>query len=287
MLLKELYTNSIKLLKDKGILTANLDVKILLAFLLNIDNKEIINYLDNEISNEFFNNFQKLLSRRLNREPIANIIGKKAFWDHDFIVNENVLTPRPDSETLIEAVLENYKDKDQKLNILDLGTGSGCLILTLLSIYQNSQGLAIDISDKALEIAKQNAKLLNINSIKFLKNNWNDNINEKFDIIISNPPYIPKKEIEDLEPEVNKYNPLLALDGGNDGLDCYKYLAENLQKNCKRDTKIFLEIGKNQENYITKIFKNNEFELLKMYKDINGIVRVLEFKKIQISKQFK
>ena len=186
-------------------------------------------------------------------------------------------TPRPDSETLIEAVLENYKDKDQKLNILDLGTGSGCLILTLLSIYQNSQGLAIDISDKALEIAKQNAKLLNINRIKFLKNNWNDNINKKFDIIISNPPYIPKKEIEILEPEVNKYNPLLALDGGNDGLDCYKYLAENLQKNCKENTKIFLEIGKNQENNIIEIFKNNKFELLKMYKDINGIIRILEF----------
>ena len=277
MFLKELYTNSVNLLKNKGILTANLDVKILLAFLLNIDTKEIINYFNNEISNEFLNNFQKLLSRRLNREPIANIIGKKAFWDYDFIVNENVLTPRPDSETLIEAVLENYKDKDQKLNILDLGTGSGCLILTLLSIYQNSQGLAIDISDKALEIAKQNAKLLNINRIKFLKNNWNDNINEKFDIIISNPPYIPKKEIEDLEPEVNKYNPLLALDGGNDGLDCYKYLAENLQKNCKKDTKIFLEIGKNQENDIIEIFKNNEFELVKMYKDINKIVRILEF----------
>ena len=279
MFLKELYTNSINLLKDKGVLTANLDVKILLVFLLNIDTKEIINYFNNEISNEFLNNFQKLLSRRLNREPIANIIGKKAFWDYDFIVNENVLTPRPDSETLIEAVLENYKDKDQKLNILDLGTGSGCLILTLLSIYQNSQGLAIDISDKALEIAKQNAKLLNINRIKFLKNNWNDNINKKFDIIISNPPYIPKKEIEILEPEVNKYNPLLALDGGNDGLDCYKYLAENLQKNCKENTKIFLEIGKNQENNIIEIFKNNKFELLKMYKDINGIIRILELKK--------
>lgn len=278
MFLKELYTNSVNLLKNKGILTANLDVKILLAFLLNIDTKEIIDYFDKEISNEFLNNFQKLLSRRLNREPIANIIGKKAFWDYDFVVNENVLTPRPDSETLIEAVLENYKDKDQKLNILDLGTGSGCLILTLLSIYQNAQGLAIDISDKALEIAKQNAKLLNINRIKFLKNNWNDNINEKFDIIISNPPYIPKKEIEDLEPEVNKYNPLLALDGGNDGLDCYKYLAENLQKNCKKDTKIFLEIGKNQENDIIKIFQNNGFELVKMYKDINEIVRVLEIK---------
>lgn len=279
MFLKELYINSINLLKDKGVLTANLDVKILLAFLLNIDTKEIINYFNNEISNEFLNNFQKLLSRRLNREPIANIIAKKAFWDYDFIVNENVLTPRPDSETLIEAVLENYKDKDQKLNILDLGTGSGCLILTLLSIYQNSQGLAIDISDKALEIAKQNAKLLNINRIKFLKNNWNDNINKKFDIIISNPPYIPKKEIEILEPEVNKYNPLLALDGGNDGLDCYKYLAKNLQKNCKENTKIFLEIGKNQENNIIEIFKNNKFELLKMYKDINGIIRILELKK--------
>ena len=279
MFLKELYTNSINLLKDKGVLTANLDVKILLAFLLNIDTKEIINYFNNEISNEFLNNFQKLLSRRLNREPIANIIGKKAFWDYDFIVNENVLTPRPDSETLIEAVLENYKDKDQKLNILDLGTGSGCLILTLLSIYQNSQGLAIDISDKALEIAKQNAKLLNINRIKFLKNNWNNNINKKFDIIISNSPYIPKKEIEILEPEVNKYNPLLALDGGNDVLDCYKYLAKNLQKNCKENTKIFLEIGKNQENNIIEIFKNNKFELLKIYKDINGIIRILELKK--------
>lgn len=279
MFLKELYTNSINLLKDKGILTANLDVKILLAFLLNIDTKEIINYFNNEISNEFLNNFQKLLSRRLNREPIANIIGKKAFWDYDFIVNENVLTPRPDSETLIEAVLENYKDKNQKLNILDLGTGSGCLILTLLSIYQNSQGLAIDISDQALEIAKQNAKLLKIDRIKFLKNNWNNNIDKKFDIIISNPPYIPKKEIEILEPEVNKYNPLLALDGGNDGLDCYKYLAENLQKNCKKNTKIFLEIGKNQENDIIEIFKNNKFELLKMYKDINGIIRILELKK--------
>lgn len=278
MFLKELYINSVNLLKNKSILTANLDVKILLAFLLNIDTKEIINYFNNEISNEFFNNFQKLLSRRLNREPIANIIGKKAFWDYDFIVNKNVLTPRPDSETLIEAVLENYKNKEQKINILDLGTGSGCLILTLLSIYQNSQGLAIDISDKALEIAKQNAKLLNINRIKFLKNNWNDNINKKFDIIISNPPYIPKKEIEDLEPEVNKYNPLLALDGGNDGLDCYKYLAENLQKNCKKDTKIFLEIGKNQENNIIKIFQNNGFKFIKMYKDINGVVRVLELK---------
>ena len=278
MKILELFNNSVKLLDDVGIKTSKLDIKILLAHLLNIDSKELILHFNEDAKQEFINNFNKLLSRRINREPIANILNKKLFWDYSFFVDQNVLTPRNDSETLIEAVLSHYKNKDQELKILDLGTGSGCLILTLLKIYKNANGIGIDINEKSLQIAKKNAKLLEIDDrISFIKNNWNDNINDKFDIIISNPPDIPTKEINALEPEVNKFNPLLALDGGNDGLDCYKYLSKSLQKNIKNSTKIFLEIGKGQENDINDIFSANNYKLLNMYKDLSGVNRVLCF----------
>lgn len=279
MRLLELYKDSTKKLEQEGILTSKLDVKILLSFLLDIDSKELIMYFNQHIDRKFINNFEQLLKRRLNREPIANIVNKKSFWSYDFFVNENVLTPRSDSEILVEAVLSNYNNMNENLNILDLGTGSGCLILSLLKIYKNATGLAIDISDKALQVAKQNAKNLKVENIQFLKNNWNDNIEERFDIIISNPPYIPTKEIKELEPEVNKFNPLLALDGGEDGLNCYRYLAKSLDKNLKENTKIFLEIGKNQEKDIEKIFNENGYKLLKIYKDLAEINRILCFKK--------
>lgn len=279
MRLLELYKDSTKKLEQEGILTSKLDVKILLSFLLDIDSKELIMYFNQHIDRKFINNFEQLLKRRLNREPIANIVNKKSFWSYDFFVNENVLTPRSDSEILVEAVLSNYNNMNENLNILDLGTGSGCLILSLLKIYKNATGLAIDISDKALQVAKQNAKNLKVENIQFLKNNWNDNIEDKFDIIISNPPYIPTKEIKELEPEVNKFNPLLALDGGEDGLNCYRYLAKSLEKNLKENTKIFLEIGKNQEKDIEKIFNENGYKLLKIYKDLAEINRILCFKK--------
>lgn len=278
MKILELFNNSVKLLDSVGIKTSKLDVKILLAHLLNIDSKELILHFNKNVKQEFIDNFNKLLLRRINREPIANILNKKLFWDYSFFVDQNVLTPRNDSETLIEAVLSHYKNKNQELKILDLGTGSGCLILTLLKIYKNANGIGIDINEKSLQIAKKNAKLLEIdNRISFIKNNWNDNIDDKFDIIISNPPYIPTDEIDILEPEVNKFNPLLALDGGNDGLDCYKYLSKSLQKNIKNSTKIFLEIGKGQENDIDYIFSANNYKLLNMYKDLSGVNRVLCF----------
>lgn len=279
MKILELYKNSAKELEQQGILTSKLDVKILLSYLLNIDSKELIMYFNQHIEQKFINTFNQLLKRRLNREPIANIVNKKSFWSYDFFVNENVLTPRNDSEILIEAVLSNYNNMQEGLKILDLGTGSGCLVLSLLKMYKYASGLAVDISEKALKVAKQNAENLKINNIKFLKNNWNDNIEEKFDIIISNPPYIPTKEIKELEPEVNKFNPLLALDGGEDGLNCYRYLAKSLDKNLKENTKIFLEIGKNQEKDIEKIFNENGYKLLKMYKDLAEINRILCFKK--------
>ena len=273
----ELYKNSIELLKNKGILTYKLDVKILLSFLLNIDTNELILYFNKDVDGFFVSKFDLLLNRRLNNEPIANIIGKKAFWDYEFFVNENVLTPRSDSEILIEAVLENFEDTDANLKILDLGTGSGCLILTLLKIYKNSFGVAVDISEKALEVAKINAKKLDVKNIEFLNNNLNVGIEDKFDIIISNPPYIPKGEIDDLEPEVNKFNPIISLDGGVDGLDFYRYFSKNLFKNLKKNTNIFFEIGKGQDKDIITIFEKNNYRLVNIYKDLAGVNRILCF----------
>ena len=278
MKILELFNNSVKKLNKINIKNSKLDVKILLSNILNVKSSDLFLYLNNEISENNLNNFNILLKRRLKKEPIANIINKKDFWDYEFYVDKNVLTPRPDSETLIEAVIDNYKNKNKKLKFLDLGTGSGCLILTLLKIYKNSFGIGIDINKKSLSIAKKNAKLLNIKNIKFKKNNWNDNIKEKFDIVISNPPYIPTKIIEKLEPEVNKYNPIISLDGGVDGLNCYKYISNNIKKNMNENSKLFLEIGKNQKNKIIQIFKKNNFKFIKSYKDISNIDRVLIFK---------
>ncbi|GMO65740.1 MAG: peptide chain release factor N(5)-glutamine methyltransferase [Rickettsiales bacterium] len=263
MKVKDVFLNTIKKI-DK------LDAKILLTNFLDIKFNELYLHFDKDMEE---GEFLKLVERRVNNEPVANIIGKKAFWNTEFYVNENVLTPRPDSETLIEAVKENYKNEQAELSFLDLGTGSGCLLLTLLNIYKNSSGIGIDTSDKALEVAEKNGA--NFKNVKFLKNNWNDGLEEKFDIIISNPPYIPTKEIDNLMPETKIFNPLLALDGGKDGLDCYRYLADNLKKNMKPNCKIFIEIGMGQKSDIISIFK--EYSFVKAYKDLANIERVLLF----------
>lgn len=280
MKILELFKNSIQLLENSNIDTAKLDVKILLCHTLNIDSNDLITHLDNEIDQAPLEEFNKKLERRKNREPIANIINKKFFWDYEFYVNSNVLTPRNDSETLIEAVLKNYKNRDEKIKILDICTGSGCLALTLLKLYKNATAIATDISEKALDVAAKNAKLLDITAIDFKKTNLIDEITGTFDLIVSNPPYIPTNEIAELEPEVNKHNPLIALNGGNDGLFFYRKIAKSISKHLKPNTKIFLEIGKGQKNDVKKIFLENGFKMCDSYRDLGGIDRIVVFSKI-------
>jgi release factor glutamine methyltransferase len=270
MKVREVFVDSLNRLKITG---AELDVRILLSYFLGVKLNELFHYLDTDIDEKIFLN---LLNRRVNREPLANIIGKKAFWEYDFVVNKDVLTPRADTESMINAILDNY-ELDKSLNILELGIGSGCILLTLLKLYRNSKGVGIDISEKAIEIATQNAKRLDIQNCKIIKGNWNNDINTKFDLIISNPPYIKTSEIDNLEPEVKIHNPLIALDGGNDGLDCYRYLAKNLSKNFGDDTKLFLEIGDEQKESVVEIFKDYKF--IKEYSDLSGTCRVLSFSK--------
>ena len=220
------------------------------------------------VSDEQLNAF---ILRRLAGEPVAKIIGKKGFWKDDFIVSKDVLDPRPDSETLIEAVLEKFPDKNQKLHFLDLGTGSGCLILSLLGEYPDATGIGIDISEKALDIAKKNA---HTDRVHFIQRDMRQDLSDlgRFDIMISNPPYIPTAEIATLDKDVKDYDPLLALDGGNDGLDFYRALSKQ-----HLAPHLVIEIGKGQESQIIPIFETERWHFIQSWRDLGGITRILYF----------
>ena len=261
--------------------TVSLDTEIILSSLLKIDRNNLFFIKDEIIDDEnIIKIFWQYVEQRKTGKPISKIFNKKYFWKSEFFVNENVLDPRVDSETLIELVIDEYKDRqDEIYKIFDLGTGSGCLVLSLLKEFQNSTAVAIDTSDLALKVAEQNAKNMSLdNRIKFIQCNWNDDIDEKFDIIISNPPYIKTDDINNLEDDVKKFDPILALDGGEDGLNYYRYLAKNLYKNCHIDTKIFLEISHSQQQQVKNIFEKNNFTFIQCRKDLSGNDRVVEFK---------
>ena len=201
----------------------------------------------------------QIIKRRQKGEPLSKILKKKSFWKFDFITSQNVLDPRADSETLIQAVLDTFPNKDTPYSILDIGTGSGCLLISLLGEYKNAQGTGLDISPKALNVARKNDMA---------------QMNDSFDFAISNPPYIPTKDIEKLDKSVRLYDPISALDGGEDGLDFYRILSLY--------TKIpvlFLEIGKGQKTAICKIFQKQNWKLSAQYKDYGNIIRVLVFQK--------
>ncbi len=214
---------------------------------------------------------QLFIKRRLAGEPVAKIIGKKGFWKDEFIVSKDVLDPRPDSETLIEAVLSKFPNKTEPLRILDLGTGSGCLLLSLLGEYKNATGIGLDISEKALEIARQNAHTCRVT---FVQRDMRKDLSDlgRFDIMVSNPPYIPTVEIQTLDKDVKEYDPLLALDGGADGLDFYRALAKQ-----HLAPTLFIEIGKDQENQIIPLFEQQGWKFVQSWKDLGGITRVLYF----------
>ena len=221
------------------------------------------------------------IERRKKGEPVAKIIGQKGFWTLDLAVSTATLDPRPDSETLIDAVLKQIPDKNTPLRILDLGTGSACLLLALLSEYKNSTGIGIDISQEALKIAQKNVDKYASDRAKLLCNSWK---NEKwwdglgtFDVVISNPPYIRSADIPFLDKDVKDYDPIEALDGGIDGLDDYRSLSSSIHHVLNETGLVFFEIGKNQERDITEIMKEKGFSLRAFYYDFGQVLRVLVF----------
>jgi release factor glutamine methyltransferase len=219
----------------------------------------------------------RLVNRRLKNEPIARIEKSKEFWGMEFGLNKDTLVPRPDSESVIESILENFNKKD-KLNVLDLGTGSGCLLLSTLSEFKNANGVGVDLSDNALKQARVNARKLELKDrCSFIKSNWFSYVKGKFDIIISNPPYVKKDEL--LSKEVLNYDPHLALFAENNGLQCYEQIAKDVYKYLKPGGKLFLEIGVGQKTKVSCIMKKAGLLYHSQKTDLKGKIRCLVFVK--------
>ena len=275
--MNDLIKQSLIKLKQKKIRNPELDLRILLKY-SSKQNKEIflssLNFDDINISK-----FKKLLKKRIDRQSIAKITKKKSFWKHEFYINKFVLDPRPETELIIEEVISIYKNKNLKLKILDIGTGSGCIAISLAKEFKNSKITAIDISQKALDVAKKNIKIHNCNKQINLKLIDFKNVNSKFDLIVTNPPYLSNSQFNKSDPEIKNFEPKIALVGGSDGFKFYKEFAKNIKELMSENSYFLCEIGLNQKTKCISIFENSGLILKNVIKDLQGIERILSFSK--------
>ena len=277
MLLSELQKKITKILAEGGIETNSLDARIILREIFNFDEKELILNSDLILSESKISKVQKIITRRLNLEPVSKIFGKRDFYNSTFSISDDVLDPRPETENIVEIANNFILEKGYE-SFIDLGTGSGCIILSILKENKNLTAVGVDISIDAINIAKKNSKDMNLEKrSSFLVSNWLSSIYSSYDLIISNPPYIPSDEIITLSKTVKNFDPLISLDGGQDGLECYKEIAQDINRVINKNGRVILEIGYNQAHDVIKIFESKEFKLLKIYNDINGLNRILTF----------
>ena len=264
-----------KFLKKNNIKTFNLDAELLLADVLKFSREKLLINLNYKIKKKKFNKFKKSLLRRKNNEPIAYILQKKEFWKHKFFVNKDVLIPRPETEIIIDELLKEVGLESSKY-LLDVGTGSGCIIISILKERSNCAGTAIDISQKALNVAKYNAKIHQIqNKINFINIDIDKHIYNKYDFVLSNPPYINKFELNRLDSNVKSYEPHLALEAGIDGLNLIRKLILKSKTLLKKRGKLIFEIGEKQVNESKDLLLRNGFYINKICKDIYLNPRVI------------
>ncbi len=266
-------------LKHNNIRTHKLDSEILLSKILNKKREEIITNLKQKIDLKKINEFNKLISRRSFHEPIAYIVNEKEFWSKKFEVNTKTLIPRPETELILYNLVRIFSKKS--ISILDIGTGSGCILISLLSDIINAKGIGIDISEKALNIAKKNASKHGVlNRIKFYKRSISDLYHFKFDIIVSNPPYIQTRDLKNLDDGIKKYEPKIALDGGNDGLDVIKKVIYKSCEILKLNGLLAIEIGNGQFKKVSNILYKKLFRIEYNIKDYGNNTRCLIARKI-------
>ena len=257
------------ILLDNNIISAKLDSEILMSQAIRKNKKFIILNLNKEIKKRDLDYFDNLIQERAKSKPIAQIIKKKDFWKYEFIVNNNVLIPRPDTEILIEQALKLVKNKD-RLQILDIGIGSGCILMSILKEKKNFIGTGIDISNKSLQISKVNGQKLRINNrLRLFKSNI-DNFNTgKYDLIVSNPPYIKKSNLKCLEKDIG-FEPKQALNGGLDGLSEIRKVINKSSELIKKSGHFIIEIGFDQKNKVKKILRDKGFYIKKTVKDLSN-----------------
>jgi len=270
----ELINHGSRQLKDKRIYSHKLDSEILLSKVLNKTREELLINLDQKIAPQEISDFNKLVDRRSSKEPIAYILKEKEFWSKSFLVNNNTLIPRPETELMVEKIVKIFKTKD--IFVLDIGTGTGCILLSILSELKNSKGIGLDISSKAIQIANANSSKHKLTQrTKFYKRSLNEIYHNKFDLIVSNPPYIMKKDIKNLNEDIKKFEPKLALDGGNDGLDVIKKVIYKSRSILKIKGMLALEIGNEQFKKVSKILRSNKFKTRYLVKDYRENVRCI------------
>ena len=268
------------ILSEKKIKTAELDSEILMSKAINKEKKFLILNFNNEIPKENLNIFNDLVNQRSKGKPIAYLLKKKEFWKNEFVVDRNVLIPRPDTEILVEQALELTKNKN-KLNLLDVGVGSGCVLLSILNEKKNFYGTGIDICGKSLSICRVNSHKLGLKKrVKLFKSNIDNFQYGKYDLIISNPPYIKKYDLKCLEKDVIGFEPKQALDGGIEGLSEIRKVISKSSELIKKNGFLILEIGFDQKNRVKQILQNKGFYIKKIVKDLSGHDRCIVSTKI-------
>jgi release factor glutamine methyltransferase len=274
MNISELLVSGAKKLKQNKIKTYQLDSELVLSNLLKKQRENLLINLNEKVSKNTINNFDRLILRRASREPLAYIFKNKEFWSKDFFVDRNTLIPRPETELLCESVIKIFKNKN--LHFLDMGTGTGCIILSILSEIKGAKGIGVDLSSKALKVAKKNSNKMRLNErVKFVNKSLEDIHGYKFDLIISNPPYIKTSDIKNLSDDVKRFEPKIALDGGKDGLDVIKKVIYKSRTILKKLGMLALEIGYGQYNKVSQILKEQNFKEELLVKDYRNNIRCI------------
>ena len=257
-----------KFLIKNNIKSPILDSEILMSETIRKDKKFIILNSNQKLEEESFQYFKSLIKQRSTGKPIAYLTGNKSFWNYEFKTSPDVLIPRPDTELIIDEVLKIVKYK-RKLNILDIGIGSGCILLTILKEKKDFNGIGVDISKKSLDICRINASILNLNNrVKFFKSDVDNFTYGKYDLIISNPPYIKTLDLKRLDRDVINFEPKLALDGGLEGLSAIRKVINKSSELIKINGKLIIEIAFDQKKEVVKLLKNKGFYINKVLKDL-------------------
>jgi len=264
-----------------GIESARLDARLLLGFAMDLAPENLL--VAQDLTEEQLGRFESLISRRESREPLAYIVGQKEFWSLDFEVGPGVLIPRPETETLIEEALRDFPDCDAPLDIADLGTGSGCLLIAFLESSPNAKGWGIDRSAEALSWALRNAARHGVGTRCVLsQRDWTEEVAPSFDIVFSNPPYVTERELDGAAPEILRYEPRDALLGGDDGLKAYRELAPAIALCLRAGGRAYLEIGSRQADAVAAVLERHGLGILRIVADLAGHPRCLVVAKKQL-----
>tara|TARA_B100001057_G_scaffold215456_1_gene215735 strand:+ start:14539 stop:15387 length:849 start_codon:yes stop_codon:yes gene_type:complete len=281
MKLETAIQNAYRILKNNNIKSALLDSELLMANVVNKSRDYIVLNFNHLINKKDYNNFKNLVTQRSRGKPVAYLINKKFFWKYEFFVNQNVLIPRPDTEIIIEQVLKIYKNKN-KINFLDIGFGSGCILLSILKERKDFKASGVDISNHTLQVCKINAKKLGVKSRVKLFNSDIDKFSlGKYDLIISNPPYIKNLDLKYLEKDITRFEPKKALNGGLDGISEIRKVIKKSSELIKNGGKLILEIAYNQKYEVKKLLKKNGFYINSVIKDLANNDRCIVSTKIK------